>query len=982
MAFAALGIKATGACAWQVFGVKALLGAIIGWFVLPGKSWEQEGRSPGQGRVGSIRLEHALKSTYDELLTAMQAEAWTPTTWTPRPLRSPRLIPWFAVAGLFVWVFAGALFAGGVWVFRDAGHFYYPLYQFTGEQLVLGSPALWNPYENLGVPLAANPTSALFYPPVWIFALPIDPAWAYRLYVFGHVSLALGASYVLARRWNASPMAAMAAGVSYAFCGNVLYQVCNVVFLVGAAWMPLALLACDRMLRQRSLWSAVAFGAAMAAMALGGDPQTAYHAGLLATLYAIILWRRERGEQDKERSAQWLIRRPVLLGAAAAVAFCLAAVQVLPSMQFTRISSRHSSDVPRSIYELVSADSREELPPERKWNDGLLHRRVDQAMHHAHVYHFSVGPWRLAEYLWPNVMGRQFPTHRRWADTIPSEGRLWVPSLYMGLVPLLLALAALRFRKGEVRTVWLSWSAVLCIVGSLGWFGVGWVLREMYAAAGSDYGSLPIGPPVGGLYWLMTVVLPGYVYFRYPAKLLTLAAIALSMLTAAGWDRVFEGASVRFRRIVLGLAAVSLVGTLAAAGIWWFSPAVFRYVAPNIMFGPLDSYGAAADILMAFAQTAVVALLFYRLVGRAGEQPKWRETAVLVLVVLDLGIANGWMVPTADARLWRRPTPLAERIAQEGHAGGGVSPARIYRQPGWLPPKWQEAGSPDRLAQVLTWDRATESPKHNLPSRFAVSEVYGTMMPHDYQVFLWYIKQRGGGTIPRGPDLAVAAVNYAVLSADNSLSDGTPIELADGAGQGGSADSAPPEAASLWAPPDPMPRSWFVPALEVLRPLQTDDWRTVWLRTAEVFHPGGTARDLRRVAVVEATADELMAAGVSQPTEPRSDHTETACRIVSYEPARVELHVKTSQPGLVVLADQFFPGWQVEVETAGQGRHLAPILRTNRIMRGVWARAGEHRIVFRYRPECVVWGGILSAACWFLLAVLGIIQIRRNHRNS
>ncbi len=870
-------------------------------------------------------------------------------------------------------MFAAALFADGIWVFRDAGHYYYPLYQFTGQQLAVGAPALWNPYENLGVPLAANPTSALFYPPAWIFASPIDPAWEYQLYVLGHVILALATSYTLARRWNASPAASTAAAISYAFCGNVLYQTCNVVFLVSAAWMPLALLAADRMLRGRSYRAAAAFGAVMAAMTLGGDPQAAYHAGLLATLYAIILWRRERRERREERpQPAWLGTRPVLLAAAAAIAFCLAAVQVLPSMQFTRVSSRRNSDVPRSIYELVSHEgAAEDLPASRHWSDGLLHRRVDRAMHHGHVYHFSVGPWRLAEYVWPNVMGRQFPTHRRWADAIPSEGRLWVPSLYMGIVPLLLALAALRFRKGDVRTIWLSWTALLCVVGSLGWFGVGWLLREACAAVGANHNSLPIGAPAGGLYWLMTVVLPGYVYFRYPAKLLTLAAVALSMLTAIGWDRAFNDASPRLRRAALTLAWLSLVGALAAVGVWWFAPVVFRHVAPNIMFGPLDSYGAATDIFTAFLQTALIAFLLAWLLGRAGGQSTWRQAAVLVLVVFDLAVANAWMVPTADARLWEQPTGLASVM----NPGWGAPP-RVYRQPGWLPGDWKEATSSDRLKQVLIWDRVTGSPKHNL-AQFAVTEVYGTMMPHDYQVYLWYIKHRGGGTIPQAADLATAGVDFAVLSAEESLDETLFDKVTPQFGPEFGDNVFPRDEASLWRRTTPVPRAWFVADVEVLPPLETDNWRTVWRRTAEVFHPNGVQRDLQRVAVLEATEEELTGAGVSQASAAEPVAADAVCEVVSYEPTRVELQVETSRPGLVVLAEQFYPGWQVEVETTGQGGHRAAILRANRVMRGVWVGEGEHRLVFRYRPGSVVYGGILSAVGWLLMGLLGIIAIRR-----
>lgn len=904
------------------------------------------------------------------------------------------------MAGLFVWVFGAALFADAIWVFRDAGHYYYPLYQFTGEQLASGSPALWNPYENLGMPLAANPTSALFYPPAWIFALPIDPPWAYRLYVLGHVVLALGATYGLARRWNASPGASTAAAVSYVFCGNVLYQVCNVVFLVGAAWMPLALLAADRMLRGRSLRAAAGFGAVMAAMTLGGDPQAGYHAGLLAALYAIVLWRRDRSEGEacehvaegtgvdgvagKLRSSgspprdpcgarDLLGSRPMLLVVAAGVAFWLAAVQVLPSMQFTRFSSRGINDGPRSIYELLSTrQAADQLPGPRNWSDGLLHRRVDRAMHQGHVYHFSVGPWRLAEYVWPNVMGRQFPTHRRWADAIPSEGRLWVPSLYMGIVPLLLALAAMRFHRADARTVWLSWSAVLCVVGSLGWFGIGWIVREIVAAGGGDYNSLPIGSPVGGLYWLMVVLLPGYASFRYPAKLLTLAAIALSMLTAVGWDRVFEGASQRFRRNVATLGWVSVAGATAAAGMWWFAPAVFRHVAPNIMFGPLDCYGAAADIFLAFTQTAVVMFLFYACFRRAGARSGWRQTAGLVLIVVDLGIANAWMVPTADARLWREPVQLADIVSRSSE-----TPPRVYRQAGWLPEQWKEVASSDRLEQVLLWDRATGSPKHNLPSRFGVTEVYGTMMPSDYQIFLWYIKYRGGGMTPQAADLAAAGVDYAVLSAAESLDAEVFEKLLLEAGKERRELDLPPGSASLWKTSNPMPRAWFVPEVQVLPPLETDDWRTVWKRTAEVFHPGGTPRDLRHVAVVEASAEELAAAGVNQATANDSVAAISACRIVAYEPTRVEVQVETPQQGLVVLAEQFYPGWQVEVERAGQGGRPTPILRTNRVMRGVWVGEGEHRLVFRYRPGSVLYGGVLSALAWFVVAMLGIMTVSR-----
>ena len=201
-----------------------------------------------------------------------------------------RLIVILSIAGLLVWCFADALFRGGMFVFRDAAHYYYPLFQLVADQWAAGRVPLWNPYENLGMPLAADPTASVFYPGKLIFALPLGYAWTYKLYIMAHLLLAAAAAYRLARHWQASVIAAGVCAISYAFSGNVLVNYCNVVYLVGAAWMPLALLAADRMLRERSLRWAAALGMVLALMVLGGDPQAAYHAGLLAAMYAAWLW--------------------------------------------------------------------------------------------------------------------------------------------------------------------------------------------------------------------------------------------------------------------------------------------------------------------------------------------------------------------------------------------------------------------------------------------------------------------------------------------------------------------------------------------------------------------------------------------------------------------------------------------------------------------------------------------------------------------
>jgi hypothetical protein len=333
------------------------------------------------------------------------------------------------------------------------------------------------------------------------------------------------------------------------------------------------------------------------------------------------------------------------------------------------------------------------------------------------------------------------------------------------------------------------------------------------------------------------------------------------------------------------------------------------------------------------------------------------------------------MVPTAPADHWRGPLQLADQLERQRQSAEDAAPLRVYRRPIWALDKWAKVRSDDRLVETLTWDRATVWPKHNLSTPCAVSEVHGTMMPHDYQVFLWYIKRRGGGTIPLGEDLAATAVDCAVLRVDESLRSTEDVESAAEANRDNRDFGSVAQDVSIWRTPDAMPRTWFVSEVKVLPSLDTDDWRVVWRRTAEVFHPEGWKRDLRREAVVEAgirDTSDLRGNGAGAADKLGLPRVPESCRITCYEPTRVEIKVEIPQTGLVVLADQYFPGWQAEIETDGQAARRVPILRTNRVMRGVCVPEGKHRVVFRYRPASVAYGGMISLTGWLALAVWGV----------
>src|SRR6185369_10195029 len=143
--------------------------------------------------------------------------------------------------------------------------------------------------------------------------------------------------------------------------------------------------------------------------------------------------RPSRPEIDS-RPLRLAANRLVLLSATCLIAAGLAAVQILPSWELSSRSERAAYDQPRNVYEAVAdlftTRNIDSADDKNRW-DGLWGKPSAEDSHSAAAYEFSVGPWRLAEYVWPNVAGREFPTNRRWTSAIPAEGRVWVPSFYM-----------------------------------------------------------------------------------------------------------------------------------------------------------------------------------------------------------------------------------------------------------------------------------------------------------------------------------------------------------------------------------------------------------------------------------------------------------------------------------------------------------------------------------------------------------------------
>ncbi len=970
-----------------------------------------------------------------------------------------RLIVLALVLCVFCWIFSDVLFRDRNFAYRDAGHFYYPLLKLVQEEWRAGRWPLWNPYENAGMPLLAMGTSAVLYPPrIILFQwLPISFGAAYKWYILTHVLLSAAAAYLMARHWKTSEFAAGLAALCYAFGAVVMFQYCNLIFLVGAAWVPLGLVAADKSLSTGEIRWAIVLGVILSLQFLGGDPEAAYVTGGLAALYlalfdlqfaaalctafaftgvvnvgyinaaikyvqngklrisamqqrdfivyvlplvgllalAVFLIRRPTNPADSIAGTKALRRRRrTCLAVAAVVAVGLAAMQWIPTWEFSRLTLRAAGEF------------------------------------HLEPYNFWIAPWRLGELVWPNLSGLQFPRSSRWIEIFYNADRIWEPSLYCGALPVLLALAACGLRRAELWQRWLTITLLISLWGAMGPAGgPSWYFAKKPApvvSAGPDQpgaardakaapaNSQPrlredMETPGGGLYWLMVQVLPGFSGFRYPAKLMTFVTVALAGLAAIGWDRLFGNSQSRRAILFLGaLCVVSIIGVAVSAIAWNQIVDYFgRTVSPviGLYYGPLQANDAMRCIFLAFISTTLFLGLTLAAIklGKRRLAPDVLAAIVLLLVAIDLCLANRWMVSTAPQAA-RDKTPQIVEILREAEASnaagraGPEQPYRVHRVSVWSPFTWSKESSPNRHEDVFRWERDTIQPKYGVPFGTSYTINEGTLEMFDYWFFFAPFTRPtpphlaklldGMGHPPAPKYVYYPRRGYDMWGAKYFII--PKLLLADQEHHGWLAflPNTEPVASSPIEQDDfqvlrntaAYPRAWIVHQWSLRQPIRGMDRLDRQNIMEEILYQGDefwfdpgrepAKRDPRRTAWVEVELKD--AARIQSFQAPQADSSGDRCEIVRYEPDRVELDVETADRGLLILADVLFPGWTAAVD----GRPES-IIRTNRMMRGVPLPPGKHRVVFDYDPMTFRIGGVISLATAAILGFVGVAWMLR-----
>jgi hypothetical protein len=864
-----------------------------------------------------------------------------------------------------------------------------------------GPPALWNPYLMSGYPAFADPQMTLWYPLRWL--LGHGEAW-WNAYVVSAFVLAgsflYGYLYLLTR----SRLAALVGGLVYC-CGGFLWShVGHPGITHAAAWIPLILWSLEVLRRRiRPLWVAV-LAVAVTNCFLAGHPQLFVYAAGLTAFYLLGQYRPPAVEFGR-----WF-------GACAlgwSLGLCLAAVQILPTLELRPHSARQSW----SYEEFTS---------------------------------FFLPPAQLPQLLFPYAYGSAdwFWTE---APCSPNIGACVANEStgYSGLLPLLLAGVGLAWvRRSRLAWLWLGWG-LLGVLAALGDHGL--VCRLLYHVPVLN-GFRAVGRHLWGFSLAVAVLaaLGVQALAQQPVArawpLLRRASLlgAACLLLAWGWfaweiraglfplaqahDVAWHFNSLPWRNPALGLPLLTFgVGLLVlwlrqrwpgrlTAGVllaylvvdlgnfacfWeWHRSCTTRagqaQVVPEVLRewrAPLQQSGERICSFWAFrrAELAPVNLTSLWRMRNAGIDSPLALSSYRRLVT-PAAVANGALADLLAIR-------YAQELKEPGFTREHIPWETGLAYPVLISPRLsgvRESNVPfhachaSRLAIVSRLCNALDVPDGTPVAEITLFSPAGEPVTTtlragthtadwsrhlggnqgrarhaepqffepdraDGSPYLGFVPLPARAEVHRlrirwiGPDGGGLVVYYLTL-----------IDEATGAchpvtGRLGQRDQwrekvCTPEGSIYENLHIPLRRVWLADRLLAL-PMMG---QFAVLQTGQL--PDGTAFDPYRTALVYEPVS-LPIGG----TDP-----DASAEITHEEPCRVEIHTRAAHNAFLVLNDIYYPGWRAYLD----GQRVS-VRRCDGVLRGVPVPAGEHRVRFEFRSNSFCAGAAISLLT--LTALLGIV---------
>lgn len=744
--------------------------------------------------------------------------------------------------------------------------------------------ALWNPYVFLGMPMYSslsyfqghllNPMGHFIEAVKYLFGFDPDRirtliAWYFASGLF---------MYLLARGLKLPIWAALLAGLTMLLnpYDISLAEAAHGSKLWTIAVMPLVVLTTHWILTKRRWLDLPLFALAVGSLLLARHTQIAYYALLVSGVYALVYL--IAGFIKKSAGT---LRALGLYAGGGVLGLLLSAHLYLPVYAYTKYSIRGMAPL-----------------MERAGSGGGLD--WDYATN------WSLHPLESLQFLVPGLFGvggSMAPNRAMTLDNILNYNLYWgyMPftqsSLYMGIVPLVLAiLAAVLLWKHDTIVRWMTLAGGISLVVAFGRFFPVFFAPLYYG-------------------------LPFFDKFRIPSMSLVVTTLAVAILAGYGIAELVrlarsseeERAHKRLRILFGVLGGIALLGVIVGAaggngpgaGSGWF-------IRPQ----EAEAYGRQAQALITlryhlFAKSLLASSLvlgFFSLAGFLAMRRKGgSKMLALVLVVVTLAVTTIDLF-AVDRRFLH---PVPSRNTDRALASRPTVD--------WLQSRLEDSKEQFRIFPLGNQFQSDYWMYHHLESIGGYSAVK-TRVWQDLSDYALGISQGR-------PNMVVAGMMNAryVVSPQPLPNAGPALYTEPGGGL------------QVYANPFAMSRAWFANSVMHVSNLK---------ETMEVI--SGASFNPRELALVAEPLE-----GEVQP--PDSAATALVPRETDL-PSSLEIKTSNANDGFLVVSDLWYPkGWSATLDG-----EPVKIYRADYGLRGVYVPAGEHVIRMVYAPSEVKAGFLLS----------------------
>jgi uncharacterized membrane protein YfhO len=550
----------------------------------------------------------------------------------------------------------------------------------------------------------------------------------------------------------------------------------------------------------------------------------------------------------------------------------------------------------------------------------LFHSTRMGGLTYEDITKWSYNPLELFQLLVPYIFGTTVPMCR-WF------GQLWLDTLYIGVVPLVLVIGALSWSRNRF-----SFFVLLIILFSL------------FMAFGK-YNPL--------VYWFTSV--PGINRIHYPVKYLFLTGFSLAVLSGMGFSLLFEKIAVRhgMKGCTVILCAVNLFFIALLFIGFFMEETLFTLFAtryPQTLFhkivGVEASYLAVFKGYSLFVMLLVSVSLFLVLTAQKKISIRSAKVLVITIVLADLMFLGKPKDPLIASSLYTKPNEVVTALKAD------PSHFRIFSL------SYITFGGfmhiPDTpFSSVFTTLKSFMMPNLSLLFQIDTVDEYAALLVKRYYALFnpvkefFRLEEKKSWQVKYCKTL-LNLLNVKYLISSFSLEDKDFKLVKDGK-------------VKLYENRGVLPRAYTVPTVRVLK----DDEEVLKVIEKVDFNPGESV-------LITQGEYEKVENGFNKENGLIPNNFKGKAKILKYSPNEVEIETNRNDSGFLVLADNFYPGWEVYVN----GRE-ATVLRVNYNLRGVAVPRGNNRVTFTFDPISFRIGAsltlitLLTCMCFLLLSRKG-----------